>query len=123
MITQHDLVARLQIQGQRIDQGTLSKIENGTRPVYDYEVAAFVEVLQVPAEWLLGLPVRQESSMNGIAVRDTKTGVEYPSRSAAAHALRAAFGLKQDMNWYEIVRLAEPGRFVDLGSGRESTPQ
>jgi len=54
-ITQNELVARLQIQGIKIDQATLSKIENGTRPVFDYEVVALAEALKVAAEWLLNI--------------------------------------------------------------------
>jgi hypothetical protein len=54
-ITQNELVARLQLQGIKIDQATLSKIENRTRLVFDYEVVALVKALKVSAEWLLGM--------------------------------------------------------------------
>jgi transcriptional regulator with XRE-family HTH domain len=37
-----------------IDQSTLSKIENGQRPVTDLEVAALAKALKVSAAWLLG---------------------------------------------------------------------
>ena len=52
-ITQLDLVARLQSLGLSIDQSTLSKIENGQRPVTDIEVAALAKALRVSVSWLL----------------------------------------------------------------------
>lgn len=51
-ITQSDLVARLQLVGIVIDQSTLSKIENGQRPVTDIEVAALAKALKVSVSWL-----------------------------------------------------------------------
>ncbi len=53
-ITQTDLIARLQLSGIMIDQSTLSKIENGQRPVTDVEVVALAKALKVPVAWLLG---------------------------------------------------------------------
>lgn len=53
VVTQSDLVARLQILGMSIDQSGVSKMENGQRPVLDIEVVALAEALQVPVEWLL----------------------------------------------------------------------
>jgi transcriptional regulator with XRE-family HTH domain len=54
-ITQEDLAARLQVQGLTyIDQAKVSRIENGDRPVYDYEVVALAKVLGVSINWLLG---------------------------------------------------------------------
>jgi len=52
-ITQKDLVARLELQGLKIDQATISKIENGQRPVLDYEVVALVKALKIEVGWLL----------------------------------------------------------------------
>ena len=51
-ITQTDLVARLQLLGAMIDQSTLSKIENGQRPVTDIEIVALAKALRVPVSWL-----------------------------------------------------------------------
>jgi len=48
LITQLDLVARLQSLGLSIDQSGLSKIENGRRPVTDVEVAALAKALKMP---------------------------------------------------------------------------
>ena len=53
LITQTDLVARLQISGMVIDQSGLSKIENGQRPVSDVEVVALAKALKVSVAWLL----------------------------------------------------------------------
>ena len=51
-ITQTDLIARLQILGLKIDQSTLSKIENQQRPVTDIEVVALAKALKVSISWL-----------------------------------------------------------------------
>lgn len=52
-ITQKDLVARLQILGLKVDQSTISKIEQGTRPVSDFEVVVLAKALKVSVAWLL----------------------------------------------------------------------
>lgn len=54
-ITQGDLAARLETLGMKADQVIISKIEIGTRPVYDYEVVIIAEALKVSACWLLGI--------------------------------------------------------------------
>lgn len=53
-VTQNELVARLQVLGVSIDRSMLSKIENGSRPVYDYEVVALAKALKVSVAWLYG---------------------------------------------------------------------
>jgi len=53
-ITQEDLVARLQVLGLKVDQSTISKIEQGSRPVFDFEVVALAKALKVSPAWLLG---------------------------------------------------------------------
>lgn len=53
MITQKELVARLQVLGIMIDQSGLSKIENGRRPVSDIEVVALAKALRVSPSSLL----------------------------------------------------------------------
>ncbi len=53
VITQMDLVARLQILGMKIDQSSVSKIESGRRPVLDIEVVALADALKVSVQWLL----------------------------------------------------------------------
>ncbi len=60
-VTQSDLVARLQLLGLKVDQPSVSKIEQGFRPVLDIEVLALAKALKVSAAWLLGetdTPVR-----------------------------------------------------------------
>jgi transcriptional regulator with XRE-family HTH domain len=52
-ITQEDLAARLQLDGFKIDQGMISRIEKGTRLVTDYEVRAIAKVLKVSVGWLI----------------------------------------------------------------------
>ncbi len=52
-ITQKDLIARLQVLGIKMDQSTLSKIENQQRPVTDIEVIALSKALKVSAAWLI----------------------------------------------------------------------
>lgn len=52
LITQADLVGRLQVLGVTMDQSGLSKIESGQRPVSDIEVAALAKALKVSISWL-----------------------------------------------------------------------
>ncbi len=56
MITQKELMARLQVLGIMIDQSGLSKIENGQRPVTDREVLALAKALKVSPMSLLQEP-------------------------------------------------------------------
>lgn len=55
-ITQKELMARLQVLGMMIDQSSLSKIENGQRPVTDKEIIAFAKALKVSPTYLLQEP-------------------------------------------------------------------
>ncbi len=52
-ITQLELIARLQVQGMKLEQSALSKIEHGQRPVTDIEIVALARALKVPTSWLL----------------------------------------------------------------------
>ncbi|MBE3559679.1 MAG: helix-turn-helix transcriptional regulator [Ktedonobacteraceae bacterium] len=53
-LTQADLAARLQVLGLHyMDQAKISRIEHGTRPVYDYEILPFAQALGVSVNWLL----------------------------------------------------------------------
>jgi len=54
-ITQEQLVARLQVKGlAQIDQAKVSRIESGSRPVFDFEALALAKALGVSVAWLLG---------------------------------------------------------------------
>lgn len=53
-ITQAELVAKMQVLGVNIDQQMISKIENNTRFVTDYELALFCDVLNVKIQDMLG---------------------------------------------------------------------
>ena len=46
-VTQEDMVGRLAKQGLLLSQGQIAKIENGTRPVMDYEITAIAKALKV----------------------------------------------------------------------------
>ena len=52
-VTQTNLASKLQVEGLDIDQSQVSKIENGSRPVSDKEVAILAKVLNVSSSWLL----------------------------------------------------------------------
>jgi transcriptional regulator with XRE-family HTH domain len=53
-LTQEDLVARLQAGGlDYMDQAKISRIESGSRPVYDYEIVVIAKCLRVSVNWLL----------------------------------------------------------------------
>lgn len=54
-MTQHDLAARLQLRGVRVERAAIAKIETGMRPVTDIELRALAEELGVSVQWLLGL--------------------------------------------------------------------
>jgi transcriptional regulator with XRE-family HTH domain len=46
-LTQEELTARIQINGVDIDRTMLSKIETNSREVYDFEVKAIAESLDI----------------------------------------------------------------------------
>ena len=53
-ITQLDLAAKLQVEGLRLEQAAISKIEAGKREVTDIEAAVMAKVLGVTIGWLFG---------------------------------------------------------------------
>lgn len=53
-LTQQDLAAKMQVLGVNLDQQMISKIENNTRFVTDYELTCFCEVLKVDVKDMLG---------------------------------------------------------------------
>lgn len=46
-LSQSDLAARLGVAGLDVDRPTVTRIENGTRYLRDYEIAAIAKVLKV----------------------------------------------------------------------------
>jgi transcriptional regulator with XRE-family HTH domain len=49
-ITQEDLTARLNVLGINIDRPMISKIENNSREIVDYEIKAVAEALKISIE-------------------------------------------------------------------------
>ena len=52
-VSQEDLAGRLAAKGILIDRTAVSRIENQTRYVMDYEAQALARALKVPVAWLL----------------------------------------------------------------------
>ena len=53
--TQDDLAGRLTLRGLAMDRVAITKIENGQRCVFDYELPVLARVLKVDVRWLLGM--------------------------------------------------------------------
>lgn len=53
-VSQDDLAGRLAARGIALDQTAIPRIENQTRYLMDYEVAAIARALKVSVAWLLG---------------------------------------------------------------------
>ena len=54
-LTQADLAARSQTEGVIMERDSISRIENGTRFIPDYELPVFARTLGVSVLWLLGI--------------------------------------------------------------------
>lgn len=66
-LTQSDFAAKLQLAGlAHIDRGCLSKIEAGTRSVYDYELAIIAEVLGITTGSLFPQVKNIKKSLNDL---------------------------------------------------------
>lgn len=52
---QKDLLVQLQIRGVELNASGLSKLEGQVRSVFDYELIAIADVLDVSVMWLLGI--------------------------------------------------------------------
>ena len=52
-LTQDELASQLQVEGVSITRDAISRIENGSRFVADYELKALSHVLRIPIELLL----------------------------------------------------------------------
>jgi hypothetical protein len=55
-VSQDDLTGRLAARGIVMDQTAISRIENQTRYLMDYEIAAIAKCLKVSVAWLFGEP-------------------------------------------------------------------
>lgn len=53
-LTQDELAARLQLEGIRIAQSGVAKLESGSRPVYDHELVVLARILKITPHRLLG---------------------------------------------------------------------
>lgn len=53
-VSQDDLAGRLAARGVVMDQTAVSRLENQTRYVMDYEIQALARCLKVSAGWLFG---------------------------------------------------------------------
>jgi hypothetical protein len=53
-VSQEDLAGRLAARGISMDQTAVSRIENQTRYLMDYEVVAIARSLKVSVAWLFG---------------------------------------------------------------------
>lgn len=53
-ISQDQLSGRLAKVGITIDRAGISKIETGSRGIYDFELKALAKILKVSTEWLIG---------------------------------------------------------------------
>jgi transcriptional regulator with XRE-family HTH domain len=53
-VSQDDLAGRLATQGILLDRTAISRIENQSRYVMDYEAAAIAKALKVSVAWLFG---------------------------------------------------------------------
>ena len=53
-VSQDDLAGRLAARGIILDQTAISRVENQTRYLMDYEIAAIAKALKVSVGWLFG---------------------------------------------------------------------
>jgi transcriptional regulator with XRE-family HTH domain len=53
-VSQEDLAGRLAARGISLDRSAISRIENRTRYLMDYEITAIARSLKVSVSWLFG---------------------------------------------------------------------
>jgi HTH-type transcriptional regulator, cell division transcriptional repressor len=53
-VSQDDLAGRLAARGIILDQTAISRVENQTRYLMDYEIAAIAKALKISVGWLFG---------------------------------------------------------------------
>lgn len=69
-LTQDQFAGRLAGEGVVLDRVTVAKIETGLRCVYDFEVVAFANALDVDPLWLLGLKPNASPKQRRSRVRE-----------------------------------------------------
>ena len=52
-MSQSDLAARMQVEGVTLERDSVSRIENGTRFVADYELKVLAQIFDVSLDWFL----------------------------------------------------------------------
>ena len=58
-LSQAALAAKIQTEGAMIEQDAISRIENGSRLVTDYELLVLTRIFSVSADWLIGAKMPQ----------------------------------------------------------------
>jgi hypothetical protein len=69
-LTQDQLAGRLAREGVQLDRVALAKVESGLRSVFDFEVKGLAAVLEVDANWLLGIDAGSPPSGNRTTQRE-----------------------------------------------------
>lgn len=69
-LTQDQLAGKLAGEGIKLDRVALAKVEGGLRAAFDFEVKGLAAVLNVDANWLLGI----DASAAPIGKRATQRG-------------------------------------------------
>ena len=54
-LSQSALAAKMQTEGVIVEQDVISRIENGSRLVTDYELLALVKIFGVSSDWIIGV--------------------------------------------------------------------
>jgi hypothetical protein len=73
-LTQDQLAGRLASEGIRLDRVALAKVEGGLRSAFDFEVKGLAGVLNVDANWLLGIDATTPPGVNGRRQRGKARG-------------------------------------------------
>ena len=60
-LTQDQLAGKLAASGVQLDRVALAKVEGGLRCAFDFEVKGLAAVLNVDANWLLGIDASPQS--------------------------------------------------------------
>jgi hypothetical protein len=71
-LTQDQLSGRLAGEGVQLDRVALSKVESGLRSAFDFEVKGLAKILNVDANWLLGIDASTSSNKRKAAAKRGK---------------------------------------------------